>query len=103
MKSGFLLPSRTQDLYFHHVQTGDTLSGIINSYYPGNMNRVQSHIQQVLIDNPGIKNQDVIKPGQLIVLRTAVANMCLTPIDLKETNAGEITVANNKYKYPKSD
>lgn len=50
------------------------------------MNKMQAYIQQVLIDNPGIKNPEVIKPGQLIVLRTASTNMCLTPIDLKETN-----------------
>jgi len=86
MQNGFMLPSRTQDVYFHHVQPGDTLSGIINAYYPDKKNKAQSQLQQVLIDNPGIKNPDLIKPGQLIVLRTAVANMCLTPIDLKETN-----------------
>jgi len=31
MSNGFILPSRTQDLYFHHVEAGETLSGIINS------------------------------------------------------------------------
>lgn len=86
MQNGFSLPSPTQDLYFHHVAPGDTLSGIINSYYPGQANRMQDQIKQVLIDNPGIKNPDVIKPGQLVVLRTASTTMCLAPIELNETN-----------------
>ena len=86
MQNGFSLPSPTQDLYFHHVAPGDTLSGIINSYYPGQANRVQDQIKQVLIDNPSIKNPDVIKPGQLVVLRTASTTMCLAPIELNETN-----------------
>ncbi len=86
MQNGFLLPSRTQDLYFHHVAPGDTLSGIINSYYPGNINRMKSQIEQVLIDNPTIKNPNIIKPGQLVVLRTASSNMCLAPVEFKETN-----------------
>lgn len=47
---------------------------------------MRSQIEQVLIDNPSIKNADVIRPGQLIVLRTASANMCLAPIELNETN-----------------
>ena len=86
MQNGFSLPSPTQDLYFHHVAPGDTLSGIINSYYPGQANRMQDQIKQVLIDNPSIKNPDVIKPGQLVVLRTASTTMCLAPIELAETN-----------------
>ena len=86
MQNGFSLPSPTQDLYFHHVAPGDTLSGIINSYYPGQANRMQDQIKQVLIDNPSIKNPDVIKPGQLVVLRTASTTMCLAPIELNETN-----------------
>jgi len=63
MQNGFSLPSPTQDLYFHHVSPGDTLSGIINTYYPGNINRMKLQIEQVLIDNPSIKNPDIIKPG----------------------------------------
>ncbi|MFK5913448.1 MAG: LysM domain-containing protein [Woeseiaceae bacterium] len=86
MENGFLLPNQSQDLYFHHVTPGDTLSGIINSYYPDQANRMQDKIKQVLIDNPSIKNPDVIKPGQLVVLRTASSTMCLAPIDLNETN-----------------
>lgn len=86
MQNGFSLSSPSQDLYFHHVTSGDTLSGIINAYYPSNVNHMKSQIEQVLIDNPSIKNADVIKPGQLIVLRTASANMCLAPIELNETN-----------------
>ncbi len=86
MQNGFSLPSPTQDLYFHHVAPGDTLSGIINLYYPGQANRMQDQIKQVLIDNPSIKNPDVIKPGQLVVLRTASTTMCLAPIELNETN-----------------
>ena len=86
MQNGFSLPSPTQDLYFHHVAPGDTLSGIINSYYPGQANRMQDQIKQVLIDNPSIKNPDVIKPGQLVVLRTSSTTMCLAPIELNETN-----------------
>lgn len=86
MEKGFLLPNQSQDLYFHHVDSGDTLSGIISSYYPGQANRMQDKIKQVLIDNPSIKNPDVIKPGQLVVLRTASTSMCLAPIDLNETN-----------------
>lgn len=47
---------------------------------------MQDKIKQILIDNPSIKNPDVIKPGQLVVLRTASSTMCLAPIDLNETN-----------------
>jgi len=86
VQNGFSLPSPTQDLYFHHVSPGETLSGIINTYYPGNINRMQSQIKQVLTDNPSIKNPDRITPGQLIVLRTAPANMCLAPVEFNETN-----------------
>ncbi len=43
-------------------------------------------MKQVLIDNPSIKNPNIIQPGQLIVLRTAASNMCLAPIELSETN-----------------
>jgi hypothetical protein len=86
MQNGFSLPSPTQDLYFHHDAPGDTLSGIINSYYPAQTNRMQDMIKQVLLDNPNIKNPDVIKPGQLVVLRTASTTMCLAPIELNETN-----------------
>jgi len=86
MEKGFLLPNQSQDLYFHHVTLGDTLSGIINSYYPGQATRMQDKIKQILIDNPSIKNPDAIKPGQLVVLRTASSTMCLAPIDLNETN-----------------
>ena len=85
MQNGFSLSSRTQDLYFHHVIPGDTLSGIINLYYSDNSNRMKSRIDQVLIDNPSIKNPNIIKPGQLIVLRTASSNMCLAPIEPLET------------------
>jgi len=86
MQNGFLLPSPTQDLYFHHVSVGDTLSGIIQSYYPDQTIRMQDKIKQVLIDNPGIKNPDIIQPSQLIVLRTASSSMCLAPIELNESN-----------------
>jgi len=86
MQNGFSLPSPTQDLYFHHVSPGDTLSGIINTYYPGNINRMDSQIKQVMIDNPGIKNANLIKPGQLIVLRTASTTMCLGPIEPNEVS-----------------
>lgn len=86
MENGFLLPNQSQDLYFHHVASGDTLSGIINTYYPSQADRIQDQIKQVLIDNPSIKNPDVIKPGQLVVLRTASTSMCLAPIDLNESN-----------------
>lgn len=86
MEKGFILPAQSQDLYFHDVIPGDTLTEIINYYYPDQANRLQDQIKQVLIDNPSIKNPDVIKPGQLIVLRTASTSMCLAPIELNETN-----------------
>ena len=86
MQNGFSLPSPTQDLYFHHVAPGETLSGIVNSYYPGQVIGMQDKIKQVLIDNPSIKNPNMIKPGQLIVFRTASNTMCLAPIELNETN-----------------
>jgi len=80
MQNGFSLLTQAQDLYFHHVAPGDTLSGIIKSYYPNQINRMQDMIKQVLIDNPSIKDPNIIKPGQLVVLRTAPSNMCLAPI-----------------------
>lgn len=85
MSKGFSLPTQSQDLYFHHVDPGDTLSGIINTYYPGNINRMKQYIEQAMRDNPEIKNPNQIKPGQLIVLRTAPSNMCLAPIEPAET------------------
>lgn len=85
MSKGFSLPTQSQDLYFHHVVPGDTLSGIINNYYPGNINRMKQYIEQAMRDNPEIKNPNQIKPGQLIVLRTAPSNMCLAPIEPAET------------------
>jgi len=86
MQNGFSLPSPTQDLYFHHVAPGETLSGIIKSYYPGQAVGMQDKIKQVLIDNPTLKDPNKIKPGQLIVFRTASNTMCLAPIELPETN-----------------
>lgn len=85
MSKGFALPGQSQDIYFHHVVPGDTLSGIISSYYPGNINKIKSYIEQVMLDNPDVKNPDQIKPGQLLVLRTAPSNMCLAPIEPRET------------------
>jgi len=86
MQNGFSLPSPTQDLYFHHVSSGETLSGIVKLYYPGNVVGMKDKLDQVLIDNPNIKDPNKIKPGQLIVFRTASNNMCLAPIELNETN-----------------
>ena len=86
MKNGFLLPSATQDLFFHHVASGDTLSKIITEYFPDNIHGMESHIQQVMADNPEVTNPDMIKPGQLITLREPGDLMCLAPIDQKETN-----------------
>lgn len=86
MQNGFSLSSPTQDLYFHHVSAGETLSGIVNSYYPGKVAGIQDKLKQVLIDNPNIKNPNKIKLGQLIVFRTASNTMCLAPIELRETN-----------------
>ncbi len=85
MSKGFTLPTQAQDLYFHHVVPGDTLSGVIKAYYPGNTNRMKQYIEQVMLDNPEIKDPDRIKPGQLIVLRTVPSNMCLAPIEPIET------------------
>lgn len=86
MKNGFLLPASTQDLFFHHVSSGDTLSKIITEYFPDNTHGMESHIQQVLADNPEVTNPDMIKLGQLITLREPSDLMCPTPIDQKETN-----------------
>ena len=85
MANGFTLPTQAQDLYFHHVVPGDTLSGVINTYYPGNINRMKQYIGQVMLDNPEVKNPDKIKPGQLIALRTVPSGMCLAPIEPVET------------------
>lgn len=85
MSNGFTLPTQAQDLYFHQVVPGDTLSAVINTYYPGNINRMKQYIEQVMLDNSEIKNPDKIRPGQLIVLRTVSSNMCLAPIEPVET------------------
>ncbi len=85
MANGFTLPTQAQDLFFHHVVPGDTLSGVINTYYPGNVNRLKQYIEQVMLDNPEIKNPDKIKPGQLIALRTVPSGMCVAPIEPVET------------------
>jgi len=68
MQNGFSLPSPTQDLYFHHVSPGETLSGIVNSYFPGQVIGMQDKIKQVLIDNPSIKDPNKIKPSQFDVV-----------------------------------
>lgn len=85
MQNGFLLPSQNQDVFFHHVTSGDTLSKIISEYFPDNTQGMDLHIQQVLADNPEVSNADLIKPGQLLVLRSPNSNMCLAPIDQKES------------------
>jgi len=33
MENAFVIPVKSQNLIFHHVQSGDTLSGIINQYH----------------------------------------------------------------------
>ena len=81
---GFVLPAQQQDYFFHHVQPGDTITGIISEYFIDKAHGMQSHIQQIMLDNPEITNPDFIKPGQVIVLRTPATDMCLAPIDFKE-------------------
>jgi len=85
MPNGFTLPTKEQALFFHHVVPGDTLSGVITTYYPGSINRMKQYIEQVMLDNPEIKNPDKVKPGQLITLRTIPSGMCVAPIEPLET------------------
>jgi len=85
MQNGFLLPSESQDVLFHHITSGDTLSKIINEYFPDSSIGMELHIQQVMADNPEITNADLIKPGQLLTLRSPNPNMCIAPINQKET------------------
>ena len=106
MKNGFILPSPNQDLYFHHVNAGETLSGIISDYFPVNRNTMPGFIQQALKDNPDIQNPDFIRPGQLIALRTDNSKMCTAAIDLKQTSQVKILCRNitrhfcRNYFYP---
>jgi len=85
MKNGFLLPSQNQDVFFHHVSSGDTLSKIISEYFPDNTYGMDLYIQQVMADNPEVINADLIKPDQLLSLRAPNPNMCLAPLDQKES------------------
>lgn len=84
MQNGFFLPSQDQDVFFHHVSAGDSLSKIISEYFPDSPTDMDLHLQQILADNPDITNPDLIKPGQLLVLRAPAHNMCLSPINQKE-------------------
>ena len=46
---------------------------------------MKQHIEQVMLDNPEVKNPDKIKPGQLIALRTVPSGIRRAPIEPVET------------------
>ena len=81
MENAFVLPVKSQNLIFHHVQSGDTLSGIIRQYHTDTTSKMSVLLQQVLADNPNITNADHIQMGQLVAIRTVVPQMCMGAIE----------------------
>jgi len=81
MENAFVLPVKSQNLIFHHVQSGDTLSGIIDQYHTDKTTKMSVLMQQVLADNPNITNADRIQIGQLVAIRTIVPQMCMGAIE----------------------
>jgi len=81
MENAFVIPAKTQNLIFHHVQSGDTLSGIISQYHTDKSTKHAVLMQQVLADNPNITNADHIQVGQLVAIRTVVPQMCMGAIE----------------------
>jgi len=81
MENAFVIPAKSQNLIFHHVQSGDTLSGIISQYHTDSTTKMSVLLQQVLADNPNITNADRIQVGQLVAIRTVVPQMCMGAIE----------------------
>jgi len=52
MENAFALPLKSQNLIFHHVQSGETLSGIIEQYHTDKITKYAVLMQQVLAYNP---------------------------------------------------
>ncbi len=88
MENAFVLPSTGQNIIFHHVKAGDTLSSIINEYHAGSKQSMAILIKQVQIDNPNIQNPDRIQIGQLVAIRTIVPLMCMGGIE--QTQISEV-------------
>ncbi len=88
MENAFVLPSTGQNIIFHHVKAGDTLSSVIKEYYADNKQSMVTMIKQVQIDNPNIQNPDRIQVGQLIAIRTIVPKMCMGGIE--QTQISEV-------------
>ncbi len=88
MENTFVLPSMGQNIIFHHVKAGDTLSSVIKEYYADNKQSMATMIKQVQIDNPNIQNPDRIQVGQLIAIRTIVPKMCMGGIE--QTQISEV-------------
>ena len=57
------------DTIFYDVHAGDSLSGIIKKYY-GSVTppRRKDMISKILLENPEIKNPNLIYPGQILVI-----------------------------------
>ena len=57
------------DTIFYDVRAGDSLSGIIKKYY-GSVTppQRQDMISKILLENPEIKNPNLIHPGQILVI-----------------------------------
>ncbi len=88
MENAFVLPSTGQNIIFHHVKAGDTLSSVIKEYYADSKQSIATMIKQVQIDNPNIQNPDRIQVGQLIAIRTIVPKMCMGGIE--QTQISEV-------------
>ncbi|VAW55724.1 hypothetical protein MNBD_GAMMA07-2401 [hydrothermal vent metagenome] len=81
MENAFVIPAKSQNLIFHHVQSGDTLSGIINQYHTDKTTKHSVLMQQVLADNSNITNANHIQVGQLVAIRTVAPQMCMGAIE----------------------
>jgi len=81
MENAFVLPAKSQNLIFHHVQKGDTLTSILKQYHANSSESMAALVKQALADNPNMTDPDQIQIGQLIALRTVIDKMCKPAIE----------------------
>ncbi|MEZ4749323.1 MAG: hypothetical protein R3B54_01465 [Bdellovibrionota bacterium] len=79
------------DRFYHPVLAGDTLSRLIEGYYPFSGPAERGPIlQQVLADNPDIVGPNLIYPGQLIHFRTPFESLVLDQSETSELWAAKL-------------
>ncbi|MCB0416824.1 MAG: hypothetical protein H6617_05135 [Bdellovibrionaceae bacterium] len=79
--------------FYYPVVAGDTLTRLIEGYYPFNGPAERCQIlRQVLADNPDIVSPNLIYPGQLIQFRTP-----FEPIALEQSEVSELWAAKREW------